>query len=132
MVFTAHSIPTAIAARAPYAAQIAESAALVAREVGVEQPLIAYQSRSGGPNDPWLEPDVTVVLKQLAEQGASACVLCPIGFVCDHVEVLYDLDIEAAQTARGLGLPLARARAANDHPAFIDALAGCVLRAQRA
>ena len=56
--------------------------------------------------------------------------LCPIGFVCDHVEVLYDLDIEAAQTARSLGLPLARARAANDHPAFIDALAACVRQAR--
>jgi ferrochelatase len=126
LVFTAHSIPAAIAERSSYAQQIAHSAARVASELGVGDLLIAYQSRSGSPRDPWLEPDVNALIRAQAAAGARAFVICPIGFVCDHVEVLYDLDVEAAQTARAAGVALARAQAANDHPAFIDALAACV------
>ena len=132
LVFTAHSIPTAVSERGGYAAQIARSAALVAGELGRAEYLIAYQSRSGSPRDPWLEPDIHAVIREQAAQGTRALVLCPIGFVCDHVEVLYDLDVEAAQTARAAGVALARAQAVNDHPAFIAALVACVRQAQRA
>ncbi|MEX2661267.1 MAG: ferrochelatase, partial [Vicinamibacterales bacterium] len=90
-------------------------------------PALVFQSRSGRPGDPWLEPDVCDYLAETAAAGARAVVLCPIGFVCDHVEVLYDLDIEARDAAKRLGLPLARAAAVNDHPRFVEALAGAVL-----
>jgi protoporphyrin/coproporphyrin ferrochelatase len=130
LVFTAHSIPNAIAERSPYVQQIARSAALVAAEIGAGgDPLIAYQSRSGSPRDPWLEPDINALIRSQAAQGTSALALCPIGFVCDHVEVLYDLDVEAAQTARTAGVTLARAQSVNDHPAFIAALAARVREA---
>jgi ferrochelatase len=131
LVFTAHSIPSAVAERGPYAQQIAQSAALVARALGVDEHLVAYQSRSGSPRDPWLQPDVNALIREQAALGTRALVLCPVGFVCDHVEVLYDLDVEAAQTARAAGVSIARAQAVNDHRAFIAALAECVLKAAR-
>jgi ferrochelatase len=89
-----------------------------------------YQSRSGRPEDPWLGPDVCDVIRQMGTDadGVSAIVVSPIGFVCDHVEVLYDLDIEAAAVAREVGLPFARALAVNDHPRFLDMLTDVVLR----
>jgi ferrochelatase len=127
LVFTAHSVP--VSAATPYAAQIAESAARVAATLGVTEHRIAYQSRSGSPRDAWLEPDVNEVIREEAARGSRAIVLCPIGFVCDHVEVLYDLDVEAAQTARDAGVALARASSAGVHPAFIAALADRVREA---
>ena len=89
---------------------------------------LAYQSRSGRPEDPWLEPDVTKVVKSLAADGERDAVVVPVGFVCDHVEVLYDLDVEAAETARAHGMTLHRAATVGDHPAFIGALADLVLK----
>ena len=83
-----------------------------------------YQSRSGRPEDPWLEPDICDYLRERRRQGLeAAAVLCPVGFLCDHVEVLYDLDVEAADVCRELGLTMVRAEAVNVHPRFIDALA---------
>lgn len=123
LVFSAHSIPVAVAERSPYVQQLAQSAALVASALETHAHHVAYQSRSGSPRDPWLEPDINDLVRERAASGARALVVCPIGFVCDHVEVLYDLDVEAAQTARAAGIALSRARAANDHPAFIEALA---------
>jgi ferrochelatase len=87
-----------------------------------------YQSRSGRPEDPWLGPDVCDYLRAEAGRGLPAALLCPIGFVCDHIEVLYDLDIEAADLCRELGIPMARAQAANDHPHFLDMMADVVSR----
>jgi len=130
LVFTAHSIPTAVAEQSPYVAQLSQSAELVAKAVGAERHLIAYQSRSGSPREPWLEPDINRVIREQAALGVRALVLCPVGFVCDHVEVLYDLDVEAAQTAADVGVTLARARAVNDHPAFIAALCARVQQAR--
>jgi ferrochelatase len=134
LVFTAHSIPVSMAQRYPYQRQLEESCAAVASEVARRTRHVArgtwrlvFQSRSGRPEDPWLEPDVCDYLAETAAAGARAVVLCPIGFVCDHIEVLYDLDIEARDAAKRLGLPLARAAAVNDHPRFVDALAGAVL-----
>jgi ferrochelatase len=133
LVFTAHSIPLAMAQRYPYERQLAESCAAIAAEVarrsGSDWPAswrLVYQSRSGRPEDPWLEPDICDDLRSAAARGTRAVVVCPVGFVCDHVEVLYDLDVEAAAVAREAGLALHRAESVNVHPAFIGALAGAV------
>ena len=123
IVFTAHSIPASMAASCRYEAELRETAALVAERLQTDDWTLVYQSRSGRPEDPWLEPDVCDYLRTARERGLRAAVLAPIGFVADHIEVLYDLDTEAAGLCRTLGLPMRRAAAVNDHPAFIDALA---------
>lgn len=128
LVFTAHSIPTAMAAASPYVAQIAEGAQLIAAQVGHARWSIAYQSRSGSPREPWLEPDICDVVRQLARDRVRDVVVVPIGFVCDHVEVLYDLDIEVRQAAAEGGIHFVRAVTANDHPLFIRMLADVVRR----
>ncbi len=89
---------------------------------------VAYQSRSGSPRDPWLEPDVADVIRALARDGARDVVVVPVGFVCDHVEVLYDLDVEAKAVAESCAIGFHRAAAANDHPAFVAMLADLVRR----
>jgi len=127
LVFTAHSIPVSMAERFPYQHQIEESARLVASMVGAREHAVVFQSRSGRPEDPWLGPDVCDYLREEARRGLAAAVLCPIGFLCDHVEVLYDLDVEAAALCAEIGLPMARARTAGDHPAFLKAVADTVL-----
>jgi len=126
LVFTAHSIPAAMAAASPYVAQITEGAQLIAAQIGHARWSIAYQSRSGNPREPWLEPDVCDVVRQLGRDGARDVVVVPIGFVCDHVEVLYDLDIEARQVADAGGIHFVRAATVNDHPLFIRMLAHVV------
>ncbi len=123
LVFTAHSLPSAMPGVARYVAQIEEGARLVAAKMEHAVWRTAYQSRSGDPRTPWLEPDIGSVLQQLAAEGARDLVVCPIGFVCDHVEILYDLDIEARQVAERLGLNMRRASTVNDHPTFIQMLA---------
>lgn len=123
LVFTAHSVPTAMAARSPYVDQIQETARLVADRLGHRRWSVAYQSRSGRPSEPWLEPDIADALRVLAKEGASDVVVSPIGFVCDHVEVLYDLDIEARMVAEQLGMRFLRAPSLNDHPIFIQMIA---------
>jgi ferrochelatase len=125
LVFTAHSIPCTMAETSPYVRELETSCRLVAAALG--RPfMLAYQSRSGAPHDPWLEPEINACLRDLAAQGVRHVVVSPIGFVCDHVEVLYDLDVEARATAASLGLGLTRAGTANDHPAFIRMLASLV------
>ena len=134
LIFTAHSIPETMAARYPYQQQYEETARLVADAVrtrtGLALPhLTVYQSRSGRPEDPWLGPDVCDLLRQRARDGQlEAAVLVPAGFICDHIEVLYDLDTEAAAVCAELGVPMVRARAVNDHPSFLDMMADVVLR----
>lgn len=128
LVFTAHSIPVPMAGESPYVRELETSARLTAEAVGRAAYTIAYQSRSGGPRDPWLEPDVNDVLRDLAARGERAVVVVPIGFVCDHVEVRYDLDIEARATAEKLGLRMIRAETANDSPTFARMLADVVRR----
>ena len=120
LIFTAHSIPATMAARAPYEAQLRQSAAAVADAVGRSVWRIAYQSRSGNPREPWLGPAIGEVLGEL---GGHAVVLVPIGFLVDHVEVLYDLDLEAAQIAHAAGVTMVRAATGGDHPAFIEMMA---------
>lgn len=126
LICTAHSIPLAMAERSRYRQQLAESAAAVATRAGLADWALVYQSRSGRPEDPWLEPDVSDYLRQAKADGLRAAVLCPIGFVCDHIEVLYDLDVEALAVARELSLPATRAAAVNDDPLFLDMMADVV------
>lgn len=133
LLFVTHSIPdsmdagSAIARPAGYSAQHLEVARLVVELAGAELGRelgwqLVYCSRSGSPQVPWLEPDVNDAIRELARAGSTAVVLAPIGFICDHMEVVYDLDTEAAATARGLGLGLVRAATAGTHPAFVSAL----------
>jgi protoporphyrin/coproporphyrin ferrochelatase len=128
LVFTAHSIPLAVAARCPYVAQIETACHAVAGLLGQRPWQLAWQSRSGDPRTPWLEPDINSALHRLKDEGARDVVVCPIGFISDHVEVLYDLDLEAAQTCRALGIQMVRAGTVNDHPTFIKALRDLVRR----
>jgi protoporphyrin/coproporphyrin ferrochelatase len=132
LVFSAHSVPLAMADASPYVTDFVTAARAVAGTLGHRRWSLAYQSRSANPTDAWLEPDINDVLKGLANDGARAVVVVPIGFVCDHVEVLYDLDVEARATASALGLSFHRASAVNDHPAFVGALADVVERAASA
>ncbi|HEU4369819.1 MAG TPA: ferrochelatase [Methylomirabilota bacterium] len=131
LVFTAHSVPVAMAEASPYVADFTAAARAVAARLGHARWSLAYQSRSGGPRDPWLEPDIGAVIRTLAEQGARHVVVSPVGFVCDHVEVLYDLDVEARAIAAGHGLTLHRAPAVNAHPEFIAMLADLVEQGMR-
>jgi ferrochelatase len=125
LVFTAHSIPGPMAAASgpaggAYPAQLAEAARLVAERVPAARSWrLAYQSRSGPPSQPWLEPDINDSLADLARAGSRAVVIVPVGFISDHVEVKFDLDVEAAQTARQLGLPMARAATPGTDPRFV-------------
>lgn len=128
LIFTAHSIPTPMAEASQYREELTESARLVAEAVGMRDWAVVYQSRSGRPSDPWLEPDVCDYLRREHADGLPAAVLCPIGFVCDHVEVLYDLDREAADVCREIGLPMTRAEAVNDDPLFLDMMADVVMK----
>lgn len=119
LVFTAHSIPNAMAANCRYERQLHESARLVAAAVGVAQFEVAYQSRSGPPTQPWLEPDIGDELKRYAAAGVRDVVVVPIGFISDHMEVIYDLDYEALHIAQDLGLNLVRAATVGTHPRFV-------------
>jgi len=126
LVFTAHSVPVAMPGTPTYMQQIETGARLVAAKIGHTRWSVAYQSRSGDPRTSWLEPDIGVVLPQLSAEGAREVVVVPLGFVCDHIEVLYDLDIEARQIATKYGLNLIRVGTVNDHPTFIRMLADAV------
>lgn len=126
LVFTAHSIPVAMAQHSPYVEQLHTGARAIAAHAGASSYRLAYTSRSGSPREAWLEPDVRELLRELAQAGTRTVLIDPLGFVCDHVEVLYDLDVDAAAAASSLGVRMLRARALNDHPAFIGAIADAV------
>jgi len=128
LIFTAHSIPVAMAEAYPYCQQLREGAARVAAAAGVGDWALVYQSRSGRPEDAWLEPDIGDYLRTERARGLEAAVVCPLGFVCDHVEVLYDLDVQAMAVARELGVVMVRARTPALHPQFLDTLAELVRR----
>ncbi len=127
LVFSAHSIPTAMADHAPYERQLREAAGLIADRVATgggsgEQPVwdLVYQSRSGPAHVPWLEPDVLDHLGSLRREGVRDVVLVPVGFVSDHMEVIHDLDDEAAGAATALGMNLVRSPTVGTHPSFVD------------
>lgn len=126
LIFTAHSAPTAMAAASgpnggAYVAQLTEVAHLVSERVdgGTHPWRLVFQSRSGPPSQPWLEPDVRDYLAELAATGTKAAVLVPSGFVSDHMEVRYDLDVVAAELADRLGIAVARAATPGAHPRFV-------------
>jgi len=126
LVFTAHSLPAAMAARSPYVEQLQTSARLIAEKLGRQNFSLAFQSRSGRPTDPWLEPDIGDTIRKLATEGHKEIIVAPMGFVCDHVEVLYDLDIEAKKLADGFGVNFIRAGCPNDHPTFVRMMADVI------
>ncbi|MCX6365751.1 MAG: ferrochelatase [Armatimonadetes bacterium] len=117
VVFTAHSIPIGMARGCDYEAQLTEAAGLIAEACGVENFDLAYQSRSGPPQVPWLEPDILDYLHGLNAPGVA---VVPLGFVSDHMEVLYDLDHEAKHLAEELGISFVRAATAGTHPKLIQ------------
>jgi ferrochelatase len=127
VIFTAHSLPARVRdAGDTYPEQLQESAALVAAAAGVQHWQVAWQSAGRTP-EPWLGPDIRDAVRQLAQTGGvDGVVVCPIGFVTDHLEVLYDLDIELAAVATEVGLTLIRTASLNDDPRFIDVLADVI------
>jgi ferrochelatase len=122
IAFTAHSIPLAMARASRYEAQLRAASRLVAEGAGGLPWELVYQSRSGPPHQPWLEPDILDHLRALASEGVTDVVIAPIGFISDHIEVLYDLDAEAHALAGELGLNVVRAATAGTHPAFVGAI----------
>lgn len=129
VLFTAHSLPERIlAAGDPYPGQLAETARLVAGAAGVERWRTAWQS-AGRTSEAWLGPDVTAVLGELAGDGVASVLVCPAGFTSDHLEVCYDLDVEAARRARELGLGFARTPSVNDEPKVMASLAARIAAA---
>ncbi|HEY5865253.1 MAG TPA: ferrochelatase [Candidatus Tectomicrobia bacterium] len=122
LVYTAHSIPETMAAQAPYTQQFAATAAAVTRLLGRQDYRLAYQSQAHGTPRPWLQPDINEAIRQLQAEGYRDVIISPIGFLCDHVEVLYDLDVEAQRTAAACGVTYVRAQTVGTHPAFIAML----------
>lgn len=121
LLFTAHSIPHAMAATCRYEEQLREACRLVGEGVGHTTWQLVYQSRSGPPTQPWLEPDVCQVLREIGKsRRARDVVVVPIGFISDHLEVLYDLDVEAAGVCRDLGLNMVRGGTVGIHPRFVQ------------
>jgi len=120
ILFTAHSVPIAMAGASEYARQTTDSARAIAKLIGRDSWTLGWQSRSGNPRDPWLEPDINNIIRKL---GGETVVVVPIGFLCDHVEVLYDLDIDTAGVARAAGVTMVRAATVRDHPEFIAMIA---------
>jgi len=119
IAFTAHSIPSSMAAGCDYEAQLNETCRLVAGRAGARHWRLVFQSRSGSPHQPWLEPDICDHLRELKAGGAADVVVHPVGFISDHMEVLYDLDTEAKQVSVEIGLNMIRAATVGTHPAFV-------------
>jgi ferrochelatase len=128
IVYTAHSIPLPMANGSDYVRQLEEVRRLVSVELGHKNDALVYQSRSGVPGQPWLEPDVLDYLREVKDKNlGSAAVLVPIGFISDHMEVLYDLDVEARQLCGELDLPMIRAKTVGVHPKFVRMIRELIL-----
>jgi ferrochelatase len=126
--YTAHSIPMAMSGGCAYAEQLAEAARLVSEAAGLADYRVVYQSRSGPPGQPWLEPDVCDALREFArEQAGRAALIVPLGFLSDHVEILYDLDVEARAVCQELGIKMARAETVGAHPRFVSMIRELIL-----
>ena len=122
VAFTAHSIPSSMAASCQYEGQLLDTCRQTADAAGIpmERWQLVYQSRSGRPQDPWLEPDILDHLRSLGARGIADVIVMPIGFLSDHMEVMYDLDYEARQVADELGLSMVRASTVGTHPLFVN------------
>jgi protoporphyrin/coproporphyrin ferrochelatase len=127
LVFTAHSIPESMAAKCDYAVQLEETARLIAAQLRYENWRVVYQSRSGSPSQPWLGPDICDYVKELKAKGVTDVVVAPIGFVSDHMEIVYDLDVELRQVVDNLGINLVRAATAGTHPSFVKMIRELIL-----
>ena len=128
IVYAAHSIPVSMAKSSDYVKQLEEVRRLVSQDLKHDNDALVYQSRSGSPEQPWLGPDVLEYLREVkARNLASAVVLAPIGFISDHMEVLYDLDIEARQLCDSLDLPMTRAKTVGVHPKFVSMIRELIL-----
>jgi protoporphyrin/coproporphyrin ferrochelatase len=127
IVFTAHSIPRSMAQGCEYEAQLLETCRLVAAGAGQEHWRLVFQSRSGPPQQPWLEPDICDYLRELKTRGTRDVVVAPVGFISDHMEVIYDLDTQARQLADELGLNMIRAATVSTHPTFIKMIRELIL-----
>ena len=123
LLFTAHSIPMSMADNSRYVLQLTEACRLVAEAVTHDRWELVYQSRSGPPQQAWLEPDICDRIEQLAEQGVKDVLIVPIGFISDHMEVLYDLDTEARETCQRLGIGCTRVPSVGTHPDFVRMVA---------
>jgi ferrochelatase len=128
LVFTAHSIPVSMSQTSRYNDQLEEACRLVAEGLGRTDWRLVYQSRSGPPNQPWLEPDINIYLRELhASNPAIAAAIIPIGFISDHMEVKFDLDTQAMQTCAELGLKAVRVPTVGAHPKFISMIRELIL-----
>jgi ferrochelatase len=128
VVYVAHSIPLSLANTSDYVKQLEQVRRLASEALDIKNDVLVYQSRSGAPGQPWLEPDILDYLREVKEKNlASAVVIAPISFISDHMEVLYDLDIEAKQLCDSLGLPMARAKTVGVHPQFIAMIRELIL-----
>jgi ferrochelatase len=127
IIFTAHSVPLEMARHSAYVLQLNESARLIAKGVARTQFRLAYQSRSGSPRIPWLEPDIRDELTSLHERGVTDVVVVPLGFISDHMEVLFDLDHEAIDHARDLGMTMIRSATVGTHPTFVRMIRELIL-----
>ena len=119
ILFTAHSIPLTMAKKCAYQVQLKETSRLIAEFLNHPSWRLVYQSRSGPPHQPWLEPDICDELEKLKKEGKEKVLICPVGFVSDHVEVIYDLDTEAAEVCSELGMQMVRAATVGTHPRFV-------------
>jgi ferrochelatase len=126
LLFTAHSIPISMAESSPYVGQLEDACRLVAQAVGSEWTLV-YQSRSGPPSQPWLGPDIRQHIRELHGAALKDLVIAPIGFLSDHMEVIYDLDSEAAELCRELGVGMFRAATVGVHPLFVSMIRELIL-----
>lgn len=127
LTFTAHSIPLSMAHQSDYEAQLNEACRLVAQGLGRNSYRLVFQSRSGPPHIPWLEPDICDYLREIKSEGINDVVMVPIGFISDHMEVIFDLDTEAMQVADEIGMTLVRADTAGTHPQFISMIRELIL-----
>jgi protoporphyrin/coproporphyrin ferrochelatase len=133
ILFTAHSLPESMARASSYEAQLNESCQLVGDALEHQRWRLVYQSNNASyGREPWLGPDVGAALAEVKAAGAASVVVAPIGFVCDHMEVVLDLDVEAAETARELGLAMVRAATVGTHPAYIGMVRDLVIERLRA
>lgn len=127
LLFTAHSVPMSMAESSNYVKQLEEASRLVATGAGASNYRLVFQSRSGPPTQPWLEPDICVAIEEAAAAGARHVVVMPVGFISDHLEVLYDLDTEARQKAADLGIGFTRVPSVGTDPRFVAMIRELVL-----
>jgi protoporphyrin/coproporphyrin ferrochelatase len=129
LIFTAHSIPVSMADASPYLRQLKEASARVAAACGMSNWTLVFQSRSGPPTQPWLAPDICDYLREQHAAGVRSVIICPIGFISDHMEVLYDLDTEARALCDQLGMKMVRAGTVGAHPRLVSMVCDMLLHA---